>query len=314
MTETDKDAREELRRALSHGDSMLAGIAPILGHLLSAPDHSLFSDEIVARVRGMLSDLARQVLRVQAETTGQKGSEAFADRHGEALTEHFQATESLLAHCHALALEWQLAERLESESGIDPVLSPLLQRLIASSDPALSSGAMAALAAQARFTQAQRRMELPLGELPGDLLHAVLVAWRRYCGDIRSEAVDRAEAKLRHAFDESAGRLALFARLVTAPGGRGALALEEAGTGLFFSALAQHSGQPREMAVLSSHARQTARLALGLRAAGLEARRIDETLLRLHPGAAPFAGLEALGADEARSMLLDAAFGLGHGV
>lgn len=285
---------------------MLAGVGPILGHLLSAPDYSLFSDEIVARVRGMLADLARQVLRMQAEATGQTGRDAFVERHGAALSEHFQASPALLAHCHALALEWQLTERLEVENGLDPVLSPMLQKMIADAESATSSSAMAALAAQARFTQFQRRMELPLNELPGDLLHEMLRAWRRYCGETSSEAVDRAESKMRHSYDESAGRLALFARLVAGQGARSALVLDEAGAGLFFSALSVHSGQPREFAVLSSHARQTVRLALGLRASGVEPRRIDELLLRLHPGAAPFAGLDDIDEDAARGMLLDA--------
>ena len=312
MDELEKPSGDDLRHALLQGDAILAGIEPILAHLLSAPDHSLFSDEIVARVRGMLADLARQVLCTQAEATGQKGRDAFAERHGEPLAEHFQASRALLSHCHALAIEWQLTERLEAQMGLDPVLSPLMQRLVAASESSVSSTAMAALAAQARFAQAQRRMELPLGELPGDLLHQMLLAWRRYCGETRSDAVQRAETKLRQSYDESNGRLSLFARLVGGPEGASALVLEEAGAGLFFTALAARSGQDREMAVLSSHGRQTVRLALGLRAAGLEPRRIDDVLLRIHPGAAPVAGLGAIGRDKARGMLLDAAHRIGR--
>ena len=306
MDELDRKAGEDLRHALARGDAMLAGIEPILAHLLSAPDHSLFSDEIVARVRGMLGDLARQVLRTQAEATGQRGRDAFADRHGEALTEHFQSCSALLLHCHALAIEWQLTARLEAQVGLDPVLSPLMQRLIAEADPAVSSMAMAALASQARFAQSQRRMELSLGELPGDLLHTVLLAWRAYCGESQSEAIARAESKLRQSFDERLGRLSLFARLIGTRGGMEALVIEDAGVGLFFTALASRSQQSREMAVLSSHARQTVRLALGLRAAGLPPRRIDEVLLRLHPGAAPVSGLDAIDEDAASALLLDA--------
>ena len=307
MDKSERTAGEDLYAAMARSDSMLAGIEPILGHLLSAPDHSLFSDEIVARVRGMLADLARQVLRTQADATGKQGRDAFADRHGEALAEHFQASNLLLSHCHALAIEWQLTDRLEAELGMDPVLSPLLQRLVADSDPMMSSSAMAALTAQARYVQGQRRMEVSLGELPGDLFHQLLGSWRKYCGETRSEAIERAEAKLRSSFDEGANRLALFERLITRGANRDALYLEDAGTGLFFTALANYSGQSREMAILSSHSRQTTRLGLGLRAAGLEPRRIDEVLLRLHPGAAPLAGLDQVDEDSARGILLDAA-------
>ena len=40
---------EGLRRALAQGDKALGRIGPILGHLLSTRDQSLFSDELVAR-------------------------------------------------------------------------------------------------------------------------------------------------------------------------------------------------------------------------------------------------------------------------
>lgn len=294
-----------LREALARADAVLSGIEPILGHLLSVPDHSLFSDEIVARVRGMVSDLARQILRAQAAATGESGRDAFLERHGEALREHLQLQPDLLLHCHALAIEWQLTERMEMQFGFDPVLSPLLQRLIADKDSWISSGAMAALAAQARFTQTQRRMELPLDELPGDLFHRTLLTWRDYCGQNHSEAVTRAETHLRSNYDEAAGRLALLARLITALGQRAksALVFEDAGTGLFFTALATLSAQTREQAILSSHAKQSVRLALGLRAAGLDASQVDELLLYLHPGGAPVAGLDGLDQDGARKLL-----------
>ena len=306
MTDSKSQTSAALRHGLREGDAMLDGISPILGHLLSAPDYSLFSDEIVARLRGMLTDIARQVLMVQAEATGQKGCEAFVERHGEPLSEHLKKTPALLAHCHALAIEWQFTQRLEERWGLDPVLSPLLQRLIADTSMSTSSTAMTALAAQARFAQAQKRMELPLGELPGDLLHSTLLAWRDYCGDAGSDTIVRAEKRIRGSYDESEGRLSLFARLAGASDGKAALVLEDAGAGLFFSALAMRSGQSRELAVLSSHARQSTRLAIGLLAAGLEARRIDEILLRIHPGGAPVEGLETLDANSARGILLDA--------
>lgn len=305
LDKADHRSGSELRDALAQGDAVLAGIEPILGHLLSAPDHSLFSDEIIARVRGMVAHIAQQILRAQAEATGESGRDAFLERHGEALRSHLQSFPELLLHCHALAIEWQLTERLEAQLGVDPVLSPLMQRMIADTDGWVSSGAMAALASQARFAQAQRRMELPLTELPGELFHRTLLVWRDYCGDSPSESISRAEAKLRANFDEGNGRLALLARLVSALGDQAgaALVFDEAGCGLFFSALASLSSQSREMAILSSHERQTVRLGLGLRAAGLEPEEIDELLLRLHPGGAPVAGLGKVDQNDARGYL-----------
>lgn len=305
MAETEWPEGDALRIALARGDRALGRIGPILGHLLSARDQSLFSDAIVARVRGMLIHLARQVLRVQAEATGQKAREQFAAEHGEALAEHFFASPLLVAHCHALALEWQLASGLEEDSALDPVLSPFMQTLIGHDDTQVASAAMAALAAQARFAQAQRRMELPLAELPGDLLHEALQAWRVFNRNERSDALTRAEGKLRGDFDEGAGRLSLFDRVVTTlgSGANAALAIDQGGVALFLSALALRSGQTREIVALATNVQQAARLALSLRAAGLKPQDVEAQLLRIHPDGSPPQGLDQIGTREAAQLL-----------
>lgn len=298
---------ESLRDSLARENAALSRIGPILTHLLATPDHSLFSDEIVARIRGMCHSLAWQILRAQAEAAGQAGREAFAERHGEALTEHFFASPQLLFHCHALAIEWQLSERLETQYCIDPVLTPLIQSLIASQDAALASAAMASLTAQARFVQMQRRMELPLAELPGDLFHDLLMGWRAYNGQLQSDAMIRAEAKLRNAYNEAAGRLSLMAKVVAGMGSESvqALSIEKSGVALFLTALAARSGQSRAPAVLSTNQRQIARFALGLRAAGLDAGDIEREILRLHPVAYPPLEIVGLTPEEARRLLAE---------
>ncbi|QPD00085.1 hypothetical protein [Qipengyuania soli] len=304
----EKTRTAALRDELAQGNAMLARVAPILSHLLATPDHSLFSDELVARIRGMCHDMAWQILRAQAEATGEKGRDAFADRHGEDLAEHFFASPAILSHCHALALEWQLSERMEQQYGIDPVLSPLLQELIASPESSQASAAMAALATQARFAQAQRRMELPLAELPGDLFHALLLAWRTFNGQRRSDAMIRAEAKLRNGYDESTNRLALLARLVSgmADDATAALDVTGAGVALFLTALGARSGQSRGMAVLSTNEKQVLRLALGLRAAGLSREQLEVEVMRLHPQADPQRAIGEITASEAAQLLAEA--------
>jgi hypothetical protein len=302
------DQARELRDCLAGGNAVLARVTPILEHLLSNPDHSLFSDEIVARIRGMCHDLAWQILRAQAKATGEAGREAFADKHGEALAQHFFTSPRILAHCHGLALEWQLATRMETQYGIDPVLSPLLQTLIASPDSGQASAAMGALAAQARFAQSQRRMELSLAELPGDLFHELLLGWRNFGGDRRSDAMIRAEAKLRNAYDESSARLSLLARLVAGLGEEvsKALDVEQAGVALFLTALAARSNQSRNLAVLATNERQVARLALALRGCGLDAAEANSQILRLHPRSSPQGGLDAITPAEAKKWLAEA--------
>ena len=56
-----------LRDELAQGDAILSTAAPILRHLLVNEDQALFSDEVVARVRWMLTDVARQLLHALAE-------------------------------------------------------------------------------------------------------------------------------------------------------------------------------------------------------------------------------------------------------
>jgi hypothetical protein len=309
MTQASEPPVEDvLRDELAHGDVVLDTIGPILGHLLANHDHSLFSDEIVSRVRGMIADLARQLLEAQANDQTETEPQEFAGRHAERLAEALTAAPEIRGHCHALALEWQLAIRLEARSGIDPVLSPLIQALVASDDTATASAAMALLAAQARFMQRQRRMELPLSELPADLFHLALTSWREHAGDEDGTAIDRAEARLRADYDESASRIGLLSRLVMAMGGgaRAALSVSHAGVALFLSTLAIASNQQRDLAVISTNDRQLARLALALRTAGLKPKEVEEQFAYLHPEVSLPGGFETLRADRAAAMLSEA--------
>ncbi|MFN5779555.1 MAG: hypothetical protein ACK44O_08785, partial [Novosphingobium sp.] len=76
MSEMSAPARPEptvedvLRDELAQGDAVIGTIAPILRHLLANDDQSLFNDEVVARVRGMVDHLARQVLDAVEDAQG----------------------------------------------------------------------------------------------------------------------------------------------------------------------------------------------------------------------------------------------------
>lgn len=286
-----------LREELAHGDAMLGTIAPILRHLLANDDHSVFGDEIIARVRGVTADLSRQLLDEAAGPGQAEPAPARVDALASALVD----VPGLLAHVHAQALEWQLVQRLQARLALDPVLSPLLQALIASSDARTSGLAMNFLAAQARFCQAQKRMKLPLAELPGDLLHGALEALCAEAGDAAAPAM----AAIRQRYDESCGRLGLATRLVMdmGAGAVAALSITHAGVSLFLSALSLATGQNRDLVVLSTNEAQMARLALALRAAGLKPQAIEEQFLALHPDVALPEGFENLGADGAAALL-----------
>ena len=296
-----------LRDELAQGDALIGTIAPILRHLLANDEHSVFSDEIIARVRGMMADVARQMLTEVAIAAGNPDQRDHSPEAIAVLVEGLVGHGGFLAHTHALALEWQLTERMQARLGLDPVLSPLLQALIASSDPAVASNAMALLAAHARFATSQRRMQLPLSELPGDLLHAALLALRGLESDDANNqaAALQAEHIIRGHFDESRSRLGLISRIVTGMGGgaTAALAVTHAGVGIFLSALALASGQDRDMAVLATNEGQLARLALALRASGLKPQAIEEQFVSLHPEVALPDGFEQLGSDQAAALL-----------
>ena len=294
-----------LREELAQGDRVLGTVGPVLGHLLANRDNALFSDEIVSRVRGMISDLARQMLVAQTEAGEAADPRVNVERDREQLADALLANGGLIAHCHALAQEWQLTAQLETRSGIDPVLSPLLQALVASDDAPTASSAMATLAAQARYVQQQRRMELPLAELPADHFHEALATWVERVAPRDAPAAIEAATRLRDTYDESASRLGLLARLVhtMGAGALAALSIGHAGSAIFLSALASASGQDRALAVLATNDRQLARLALSLRAAGLKPQAIEEQVVYIHPDATLPDGFDALRADRARALL-----------
>jgi hypothetical protein len=290
-----------LHDALEQGDAVLGGIAPVLRYLLAHDDSGLFGDAIVARVRGMMQDVARQLLeRLDA-------TDAAGNGHA-ALTAAIAQNPALLRHVHALVLEWQVTELLQGRLALDPVLSPLLQALIGSPDETTAALAMQFLAAQARFGQAQRRMRLPLGELPGDLLHGALIAMRTLAGVAAEPEARAAEAGIRTEYDEGRSRLGLLSRLVTGMGAGAvaALSLQHAGVALFLSTLAIASGQDRDLAVFATSETQRTRLALALLAAGLKPAAIEEQLLAFDPDAALPDGFARLAPDRAAALLAQA--------
>jgi len=276
-----------MRDGLARGDGVIAGVGPVLRHLLVNDDRDYFADDILAALRGMIADVARQLAGEDAPVLAR----ALVDVPG------------LVAQAHALAVEGQLTRRLRETQGLDPVLSPLTQALIASPRGDLAALAMQVLAAQARFVQQQRRMQWPLAELPADLLHGALQARQAVSGE---DAVS--DAALRAEYDEGVTRLSLLARLIAqiGAGSLAALDLSHAGVALFATALAQAGGQGRGPALLSMLSRHAERLVLGLRAGGLSASGVEAVLLVLHPGARPPEGLGRIDAERAARLLAQA--------
>ncbi len=306
---TEESVEAVLRDALSRGDRVLADARPILRHLVANEDHALFGDATIARIRGMMLDVAGQLLFAQAMAARVADPGAFISERRDGLAQALSEDGALLSHAHALVLEAQLTERLEMNGGFDPVLPPLIQELAADPDPTAAELAMAVLAAQARFLQHCRRMALPLRELPGDLFHKALLMLRARAG---GEEAEVAERQLRDGYDEGASRLGLVSRLVLGieRGHARVLAVDHAGLAIFATALALAARQERDLVVLSFADGQLARLSLALRAAGLGRQAAQAQLLLLHPDFALPEGFEALPADRAASLLASAQPGL----
>src|SRR5690606_32025816 len=179
-----------LRDELARGDAVIADARPVLRYLLAYEGHPLFSEATVAGVRGMVLDLASQLLHAEAEAGEVSDRAAYVGERQDELARVLIEQGSFLAHAQALVLEAARAERLQALSGIDAVLPPLVQELAARDDETTAALAMALLAAQARFMQHRRRMELPMRELPGDLFHAALMVLR-VRGGAGAEAAER---------------------------------------------------------------------------------------------------------------------------
>ncbi|MEM7690418.1 MAG: hypothetical protein AAF291_15485 [Pseudomonadota bacterium] len=296
-----------LKAELTRADRALGGVAPVLGHLLAGPGHSLVSDAVVARVRGMLNDLARQfTARLKAQKGDNPASEIV---RAESLAAQLAEDAPILAYLHAVATEALLTETLEQRAAIDPVLTPLSQELIASEDPVMGEMAMQALAAQSRFIQGQRRMQQPATELAPEPLERALRIWARSAPVEQEPAIMQAMRVLKSEYDEAQTRAGLLARLVASLRGGvvAALELEHAGFALFASALAHSTGQDRERAVLACHAHQAARLVLSLRAAGLDTEAVERQFVTLEPAHTVPRSLNDLSFESARAMLDDSA-------
>lgn len=299
-----ESVEKTMQRELAHGDVIIATAPPILRHLLANVDHALFNDQVIATIRGMMMHLSREMLFTLAEGSGVNDRPAFIADLQEKLAVALLEEADFLAHAHALTIEAQYAERLSQRSGIDAVLSPLLQELAASSDETAARGAMLALAAQARFMQQQRRMELPLNELPHDLFERAMQLFREHTADHAEKAAD-AEKTMCDAYNPGQRRVGQFVELISAMQHRATKALEvdHAGVSIFVTALGMAAEQSRDVAIMSLGENQLARLALSLRAAGLGPSAIEEQFLYLHPDVSLPEGFASLRVDQATTIL-----------
>ncbi|MBH5322713.1 hypothetical protein [Aurantiacibacter sediminis] len=296
-----------LKRELAHGDVIIATAPPILRHLLANVDQALFSDQVIATIRGMMLHLAQQMLANLADVRGISNRAEFIEQSLDEIASALLDETDFLSHAHAITVEATLADRLSRRSGIDPVLSPVLQELVSSTEDQVATGAMHALAAQARFMQQQGRMALPLHELPHDLFERAMQIFREHTAADGEDAA-KAEKAMCDAYDPDQRRVAKFIRLVSGMQHRAnrALAVDNAGLSIFVTAVSMAADINRDTVIMSLGEAQCARLALSLRAAGLNQSAVEEQFLYLHPEITLPDGFDTIRPDRAVAMLNDA--------
>jgi len=269
--------------ALGVADDRLAQIAGVLGRQAMLGPSRALDDETISRVRGLAADLAGQLVGDHAVLRATVCDMLAADR-------------AILLHLHALAVETRLIAALATSRGLDPVLPPLVQRRLDAEAVGTDAATLATtvgtdaatlattmLAAQSRIGQSLRHMRLPLGELPRDLQHlAHGIADHAFAA---MAVVPRKPAPE----NDTHARLSLLRRMLEGLGDDLVLALriDQAGVPLFFSALALASGHPREAVALACVEDDPVRLALLLRAAGLNGDEAAAQLVAIRPDADP---------------------------
>lgn len=282
--ETGLEGAEAIAARLAGGDAVIAAAAPVMRHLLTHDDRTLFSDAIVATVGGMMHHLASELLREYTKVAEATSGHEPGGSETDALAALLITDDELLLHAHALAAEGFATERLRQTFAIDPVVPPLVQQLLERGDD-IAADAMRLLAAQARFLQQQRRMELPPCELPATLLTQASDALAVHVGEDGEEASRAAHLAIAglDGHETPPNRLALLDRAADALGESEGPTLAESGPALFLTQLAAASGQERAWVAMGLHGKQATRLALCLRAAALDDSAIAEVFARLHP-------------------------------
>ncbi len=297
---------EELLGALARCDEALGSATPVLRHLVSNSESSLFHEEVLARVRGMLDHLGTQMLRRYLDAAGRRPDERIPLDRLDALVVALANDQALLSHLHSLAIEWRTTQRFTERRSAEMVLTPLIQELVGADERETAQLAMALLTAQARFAQHARRLQVELKELPGDLLNVCLKTMRKVM-DNRAQTrrdVQLAIRQMQEEYDEASTRLGLANLIVSSGKIRdAALDPEHAGIPLFATALAQACGLRRDIVVLGIAEGQAPRLGLMLRAAALDQRRVERTVLLVHPEARLPAGLAAIDRHTAADLL-----------
>ncbi|QWC58084.1 hypothetical protein F7D01_14320 [Erythrobacter sp. 3-20A1M] len=278
--------QEALRDALREERRASEWAAQALPRLIAGGDQ-LLGQDIVARVEGMVASLADQLANALRTEDRQ---EFAAQIRGELAFD----TE-LVAFLHALAMEFRATARLSRDAGLDRVAPPELRALSSGNSPTPSRLASSAIGAQARYLGDMIAMRLPLPELPAEMFDRLVS---------RLDVCDAA-GPLRAGYEEGETRLTLLSRLATSGPAfdRPAMDCRRSGLALFLTRLADGSGLDRTSISLALGSPSFTRLALAMRASGMDIADIGCQCALLAPYASLPAALEDVEPEEAKTII-----------
>ncbi|MCP9223315.1 hypothetical protein MKP08_11190 [Erythrobacter sp. LQ02-29] len=277
-----RDALREERRA----SEWAAQALPVL----VAGGDQLLGQDIVARVEGMVASLADQL----ADALRAEDRQEFAAQ----IRAELAFDTELVAFLHSLAMEFRAATRLSRDAGLDMVAPPELRALSSSDSPAPSRLASSAIAAQARYLGDMIAMRLPLAELPAEMFDRLVS---------RLDVFDAA-GPLRAGYEEGETRLTLLSRLATSrlAFDRPAMDCRQSGLALFLTRLADGSGLDRTSISLAWGSPSFTRLALAMRASGMDIADIGRQCALVAPSASLPPAVENVDPEEAKMMIAGA--------
>ena len=293
-----------LRADLAGDDRALSGVVPVLSHLLAFPGEALVSDDVIARMRGLIGGIARQFPAPDGEDAAAAKDGASAGAV-DSLAATLAGNGGLMMHCYGLAVEGALTLKLSDTQGLDPVMSALLKELIASKDDTIAELAMQFMASQSRFAEGQRRVDTPILELPPWLFDEAVNIWKAWASGQQIANIAAVETELRGQYDEGRTRHSLLERLLGTLGASADVVceIETAGLAIFASAIARGTQQPRELIILSCQMQQNLRLALALKSCALTAEAIARQFAFLGHDIALPEGFDAWDDDDAAQLL-----------
>lgn len=297
-----RDAGALLRQADAQARQALAVPALVRQKLLPEQAQALREDDL-SLTGGFVDSLAA---RLAEALTG--SAELTPDIARQAVLAHAPTTRLLFAR----AIEARLCRHSPLIGLATPELPPRVESQVGDAQDELAEAAMALIIAQSRFLSRAQAFAIDPDELPPETLHGLV----RTCLAVLQDrpgsdalALDRAGEAFLQGFDERRGRphrLMRFCHLFELPRSGDGWSLADNGPSLIVAMIERASRLPAELLFDMLRDADLARLAVVLRACGIEAdlsARLLQglaTLAALRPDALPpAADLRALGEEDA---------------